>query len=52
MLKKILKIGDRIELKSIQQSKLAGKDPKTYQSQILDINQATSSIKSVLHAIE
>lgn len=37
MLKKILKIGDRIELKSIQQSKLAGKDPKTYQSQILDI---------------
>lgn len=37
MLTKILKVGDRIELKSIYQVRLTTTDPKTYISQVLDI---------------
>ena len=37
MLKNVLKVGDRIELKSIQQVRVTEKEPKTYQSQVLDI---------------
>ena len=37
MLKNILKVGDRIELKSIYQVRVTDTDAKTYQSQVLDI---------------
>lgn len=37
MLKNILKVGDRIELKSIQQVRLMENTPKIYVSQVLDI---------------
>ena len=37
MLKNILKVGDRIELKSIQQVRLTQNTPKVYVSQVLDI---------------
>lgn len=37
MLKNILKVGDRIELKSIYQARMTETDAKTYQSQVLDI---------------
>ena len=37
MLKNILKVGDRIELKSIYQARITDTDAKVYQSQVLDI---------------
>ena len=37
MLKNVLKVGDRIELKSIHQARITVTEPKVYQSQVLDI---------------
>ena len=37
MLKNVLKVGDRIELKSIHQARITTAEPKIYQSQVLDI---------------
>ena len=37
MLKNVLKVGDRIELKSIYQARYTDTEAKTYQSQVLDI---------------
>ena len=37
MLKNVLKVGDRIELKSISQSKFAEGPQRVYKSQVLDI---------------